>query len=141
MNEDDTRARLDSAQRSWTDALDAHWSAPRPRLRRTSSAARNAAEEQSSAFRFADREGLAWRPLPNASSRLQPPPELRPDFNRTGPPELWAQFDEAVRELGLALEGVSSVRIAQVFDKLSESLRELSSANRPEESLRQRRAG
>ena len=69
------------------------------------------------------------------------PPELRPDFNRTGPPEVWAQFDEAVHELGLALEGVSSVRIAQVFDKLSEFLRELSSANRPEESVRQRRAG
>jgi hypothetical protein len=36
---------------------------------------------------------------------------------------------------------VSSVRIAQVFDKLSESLRELSSVNRAEESVRERRAG
>jgi hypothetical protein len=101
----------------------------------------NAAEEQSSAFRFADREGLAWRPLPNASTSLQPPPELRPDFNRTGPPDLWSRFDETVRELGLALEGVSSVRIAQVFERLSECLRELSYANRPADSIRQRRAG
>ena len=133
---------MDSAQRSWTDALDAHWSAPpAPGYDERLLQLANAAEEQASAFRFADREGLAWRPLPNASDSLQPPPELRPDFNRTGPPELWARFDESVRELGLVLEGVSSVRIAQVFDKLSESLRELSYANRPEESLRQRRAG
>ena len=142
MTEDDALARLDSAQRSWTDALDAHWSAPpAPGYDERLLQLANAAEEQASAFRFADREGLAWRPLPNASGSLQPPPELRPDFNRTGPPELWARFDESVRELGLALEGVSSVRIAQVFDKLSESLRELSYANRPEEALRQRRAG
>ena len=132
MTADDAIARLDSAQRSWTDALDAHWSAPpAPGYDERLLQLANAAEEQASAFRFADREGLAWRPLPNASTSLQPPPELRPDFNRTGPPELWARFDETVRELGLALEGVSSVRIAQVFDKLSESLRELSSANRP----------
>ena len=142
MTADDAIARLDSAQMSWTVALDAHWSAPpSPGYDERLLQLANAAEEQASAFRFADREGLAWRPLPNASASLQPPPELRPDFNRTGPPELWACLDESVCELGLALEGVSSVRIAQVFDKLSESLHELSSANRPEESLRQRRAG
>ena len=142
MTADDALARLDSAQASWTVALDAHWSAsPSPGYDERLIQLSNAAEEQASAFRFADREGLAWRPLPNASSSLQPPPELRPDFNRTGPPELWSQFDQAVSELGTALEGVSSVRIAQAFDKLSESLRELSYANRPDESLRQRRAG
>jgi hypothetical protein len=142
MSDDAALARLDSAQKSWTDALEAHWSAPpAPGYDERLLQLANAAEEQASAFRFADREGLAWRPLPNASTSLQPPPELRPDFNRTGPPELWARFDQEVHELGLALEGVSSVRIAQVFDRLSESLRELSSANRPDESLRQRRAG
>src|SRR6201994_1435957 len=142
MNEDDALARLDSAQRSWTDALDAHWSAPpAPGYDERLLPLANAAEAQSRAFGSADREGLPWRRLPIASSSLQPPPELRPDFNRTGPPGLWAQFDEAVRELGVALEGVSSVRIAQVFDKLSEALRELSYANRPEEALPQRRAG
>jgi hypothetical protein len=142
MTEDDALARLDSAQRSWTVALDAHWSAlPAPGYEERLLQLANAAEEQASAFRLADREGLAWRPLPNASGSLQPPPELRPDFNRTGPPELWTRFDDAARELGLALEGVSSVRIAQVFDSLSESLRELSYANRPEETVRQRRAG
>ena len=142
MTADDAITRLDSAQKSWTDALEAHWSAPpAPGYDERLLQLANAAEEQASAFRFADREGLAWRPLPNASTSLQPPPELRPDFNRTGPPELWARFDDAVRELGLALEGVSSVRIAQVFDKLSDSLRELSIANRSEEAVRQRRAG
>jgi hypothetical protein len=142
MTGEDAVARLDSAQSSWTTALEAHWSAPpAPGYDERLLHLANAAEEQASAFRFADREGLAWRPLRNASASLQPPSELRPDFNRTGPVELWARFDEAVHELGLALEGVSSVRIAQVFDRLSESLRELSFANRPEDSLRQRRAG
>jgi hypothetical protein len=142
MTADDAVARLDSAQMSWTVALEAHWSAPpAPGYDERLFQLADAAEEQASAFRFADREGLAWRPLPNASASLQPPPELRPDFNRTGPPELWSRFDQTVRELGLALEDVSSVRIAQVFDRLSECLRELSYANRPEEWLRQRRAG
>jgi hypothetical protein len=142
MIEDDALARLDVAQRAWTAALEAHWSAPpAPGYADRLMQLANAAEEQSSAFRFADRQGLAWRPLPNASASLQPPPELRPDFNRTGPSELWARFDETVRELGSALEGVSSVRIAQVFEKLSDCLRELAYANRQAESLRQRRAG
>jgi hypothetical protein len=141
MTGDDALARLDLAQRSWTAALDAHWSAsPAPGYDERLMQLANAAEEQSSAFRFADREGLAWRPLPNASASLQPPPELRPDFNRTGPTDLWSRFDATVRELGLALEGVSSVRIAQVFERLSECLRELSYANRPQD-VRQRRAG
>lgn len=96
----------------------------------------NAAEEQSSAFRFADREGLAWTPLANASNALQPPPELRPDFNRPGPPELWQRFDQTVHDFGLALESVSSIRVAQTLDRLSECLRELSNANRPQDSLR-----
>lgn len=142
MTADDAIARLDSAQMSWTAALDAHWSAPpAPGYDERLFQLANAAEEQASAFRFADREGLAWRPLPNAAASLQPPPELRPDFNRTGPPELWSRFDQTVRELGLALEDVSSVRIAQIFDRLSDCLHELSATNRSEATLRQRRAG
>ena len=87
MTAEHALAGLDFAQQSWTAALQAHWSAPpapgfAERLMRLA----NAAEEQSSAFRFADREGLAWTPLANASNGLQPPPELRPDFNRPGPP-------------------------------------------------------
>lgn len=131
MAPEDAQGRLRLAQESWDAALQAHLSAPpapgyADRLLQLS----YAAEEQSSAFRFADREGLAWRPLPNASASLEPPPELRADFNRTGPPQLWARFDETIRELGLALEGDSSVRIAQVFDRLSDCLRDLADANR-----------
>jgi hypothetical protein len=143
MSAEDALLRLRSAQTSWDEALDAHLAAPpapgySDRLLRLA----HAAEEQSSAFRFADREGLTWRPLPNASASLQPPPELRPDFNRTGPRELWGQFDNTVSELGRALEGVSSVRIAQVFDQLSHCLLELSSANRErEDDIRRRQAG
>ena len=136
MTAEHALAGLDFAQQSWTAALQAHWSAPSApgfaeRLMRLA----NAAEEQSSAFRFADREGLAWTPLANASNGLQPP-ELRPDFNRPGPAELWQRFDQTVHDFGLALESVSSIRVAQTLDRLSECLRELSNANRPQDSLR-----
>jgi hypothetical protein len=143
MSAEDALLRLRSAQTNWDEALEAHLSAPpAPGYADRLLQLAHAAEEQSSAFRFADREGLAWRPLPNASASLQPPPELRPDFNRTGPRELWDRFDQTVRELGLALEGVSSVRIAQVFDKLSQCLLELASANREREIvIRKQREG
>jgi hypothetical protein len=134
MSAEDAFVRLRSAQTSWDEALDAHLSAPpAPGYADRLLQLAHAAEEQGSAFRFADREGLAWRPLPSASASLQPPPELRPDFNRTGPRELWVLFDQTVGELGLALEGLSSVRIAQVFDKLSDCLRDLALANRERE--------
>jgi excisionase family DNA binding protein len=139
---EDAIARLDLAQQRWTTALQAHWSAPpAPGFAERLMQLANAAEQQSSAFRLADREGLTWRRLPGASASLRPPPELGPDFNRPGPAELWDRFDDTVRDLGVALEGISSVRIAQVFERLSESLRELSYANRPQESKRRRRAG
>jgi hypothetical protein len=141
LSAQEVRTRLRAAQESWDAALDAHVHAPpAPGYADRLLQLANAAEEQSSAFRFADREGLAWRPLPNASVSIQPPPELRPDFRRTGPPELWVRFDEGVRELGVALEGVSSIRIAQVFEKLSDCLRELAYANREDDTAaRQRR--
>lgn len=143
MTPDHALKRLSLAQQSWDSALEAHLAvSPAPGYGDRLMALAHAAEEQSSAFRFADRAGLAWRPLPNAAASLEPPPELRPDFNRTGPPELWARFDETLRELGLALEGVSSVRIAQAFEKLSDCLRELAYANHERETgLRRQRAG
>jgi hypothetical protein len=96
---------LDLAQQRWTTALQGHWSAPpAPGFAERLIQLANAAEQQSSAFRFADREGLTWRPLPRRVGHPAPPPELRPDFNRPGPGELWDRFDGTVRELGLALE-------------------------------------
>ena len=137
----DAQKRLRLAQESWDAALQAHLSAPpAPGYADRLLQLANAAEDQGSAFRFADREGLSWRPLPNAAESLYPPPELSPDFNRTGPPELWARFDKDVRALGLAFEGDSSVRIAQAFDELSDCLRELAYANRELEGIA-RRAG
>ena len=103
MTEDDALARLDSAQKSWTDALDAHWSAPpAPGYDERLLQLANAAEEQASAFRFADREGLAWRPLaqrlrqPAASART--PAGLQPNRTagtlgpiRRGGPRAWSR--------------------------------------------------
>jgi hypothetical protein len=142
MTPKDALRQLSLAQQSWDAALEAHLAAPpAPGYGDRLLALAHAAEEQSSAFRAADREGLAWRPLPGAAASLEPPPELRPDFNRTGPAELWARFDQTVHELGLALEDVSSIRIAQAFERLSECLRDLSYANRElEATFRQQRA-
>jgi hypothetical protein len=137
MTRENAFARLDFAQESWTAALEAHWSAPpAPGFAERLMHLANAAEELSDAFRFADREGLRWTPLANASADLHPPLELCPDFNRPGPRELWRRFDQTVDDFGLALESVSSIRVAQALDRMSECLRELSHANRPQDSPR-----
>jgi hypothetical protein len=80
MTADDALARLDSAQKSWTIALESHWSAPpAPGYAERLLQLANAAEEQASAFRFADREGLPGDRCP------MPPPAFnrRPNSVRT----------------------------------------------------------
>lgn len=134
MSTEDAVARLRSASDAWAAALEAHWSAPpAPGFADRLGQLANAAAEQARAFRFAEREGLPWRSLPNASESLEPAPELRPSFNRTGPPGLWDRFDEDLRALGIALEGVSAIQIAHVFEQLGDSLHALADANKAQE--------
>jgi hypothetical protein len=83
----------------------------------------NAAEQEAAAHRHADSLGLAHRPRPGTSN-MQLSYELRPGArSRRGPVHLWERFDQAVAELGEALEGVAVSAIAQTFDELSDIAR------------------
>jgi hypothetical protein len=122
--------RLELAQQSWDEALARHWAAPpAPGYAQRLRALARAAEEQASAFRAADREGLPWRPILGAARAISPPPELSPHFNRPGPRELWSRFDSQLLQLGEALESPSPIRIAHAFQELSETLEQLAAAN------------
>src|SRR5205085_11087605 len=84
-----------------------------------------AAEQEAAALRFADHFGLAYRPHSGARN-MQLSHELRPGArSRRGPPELWERFDQAVADLGEALEGVALSAVSRAFAELSEIAREL----------------
>ena len=52
--------------------------------------------------------------------------ELRPGArSRPGPPELWERFDQAVRALGDAYEGISLAEIARAFGALARIAHEI----------------
>ncbi len=120
--------QLKAAGRTWEQALDRHWQAPpAPGFENRLRTLAEAAAEQHTACDDAHQAGLAWRPLPGAST-AEPPYELRRDANRSGPPELWQRFDASVRSLGVALEGYSLPVIARAFGDLSENAHALANA-------------
>ncbi len=86
----------------------------------------DACESQQIATKYAAEEGLGWEPMPTANR--QPPPELRADSGRRGPPEIWTRFDLAWEDLGTALEGPSLPAIARAFGELATISREISAA-------------
>ena len=86
----------------------------------------DACESQQIACDYAAQEGLGWEPMPAA--RRPPPPELRADSGRRGPPELWAVFDAAWEELGNALEGVSLPVVARAFGQTARITRQIADA-------------
>jgi hypothetical protein len=86
----------------------------------------DACESEQIACDYAAQEGLGWEPMPPAK-RL-PPPELRPDSGRRGPPELWAIFDPAWDDLSTGLEGISLPAVARAFGELAAILWQLSTA-------------
>ena len=86
----------------------------------------DACESQQIACDYAAKEGLGWEPMP-AAKRL-PPPELRPDSGRRGPPELWTIFDTAWNDLSKGLEGISLPAVARAFGELAAILWQLSTA-------------
>ena len=124
MSADAVVERAEEAAERWRAALRAHqFAAPDEGFGERLAQLANAAEEQESAFRAADREGLSARPVPGARDAIQAPPELRPDSGRRGPVELWERFDRGVAALGEALEGTSSIRVAHAYGELSKVLR------------------
>ncbi len=115
------------ADRHWQAALNSSSQAPpdlgfSKRLRELA----DAAEQEQSAFRLADRLGLVWQPVAAARDQTLSY-ELRRGGPRRGPGELWTSFDEAVATLGAALEGVALSAISRAFGELSEIARELAS--------------
>jgi hypothetical protein len=87
-----------------------------------------AAEEESRALMLADLANAPWRPVERAS-KLKAPYELTNDHQRPGPLSVWARFDDATAQLGLALEGDSITTVAQAFADLSKVLLELADTN------------
>ena len=86
------------ADSRWQAAV--HGFDPYPdRLRRLA----EAAEAERKALLFADLCNVKWKPQPGARG-LRLAAELDPG-NRIGPENLWAKFDEALDQLGIALEG------------------------------------
>ena len=87
----------------------------------------DAAEQQSRALTLAHLANVQWKPRPGAS-KLRFPYEVRAKSGRPGPTVTWRQFDDAVRQLGLALEGDSMKQLAQAFEQLSAITTELADA-------------
>ena len=97
-----------------------------------------AAEEESRALTLAHLANVSWKPRPGAS-RLSFPHEVRPASGRPGLPATWRQFDDSVKQLGLALEGESMKQLAEAFDRLASIAGELADALTDEELSEDRR--
>ena len=82
----------------------------------------DAAEQQAAALKRADAAGVGWTPNPNGR-RIRISHEVRPGGNRPGSSESWDRFDEAFRNLGIAMEGVAITAVARCFAELSDAAR------------------
>lgn len=114
-------AMNDAAAVRWAEAMRAHVVAPpdpafSARLRGLADAARTRAR----AARVADATGLRWVAQPRAL-QSQPPHELRPGTGRTGPPELWARFDQCVTGYNRTIAGTAGAAVADAADELAEA--------------------
>lgn len=98
----------------WTEAVRTFHSYPQ-RLRRLA----EAAETQRKAFMFAELCDVKWKPRENTEN-LRLAEGLEPG-HRIGPPDLWADFDEALAHFGAALAGESLMDIAQAFGEMATS--------------------
>jgi hypothetical protein len=88
----------------------------------------DAAELESRALTLADLANLPWTPRPGASN-LKAPLEISPESPRLGPPASWKRFDQALKQLGAALEGESIKPIANAFAQISEALGEIAQSH------------
>jgi excisionase family DNA binding protein len=119
--------RVREADVRWKAALGGLASYP-ARLR----ALAEAAEEQSRALTLAHLANVKWKPRPGARN-LRFPYGVQPASGRPGPAATWRRFDNAVKQLGLALEGESMKQLAQAFEQLSAIAGELANSLEAEE--------
>jgi hypothetical protein len=87
----------------------------------------DAAEHESRALLLSDLANVKWNPRPGARN-IRLAYEVEEASGRPGPRDLWAKFDRAVKQLGIALEGESIRAIADAFSQLSAITRELADA-------------
>jgi hypothetical protein len=78
---------------------------------------------------------VKWKPQPGASG-LRLAAELDPG-NRIGPEKLEAKFDEALDQLGIALEGDGFAALAAVFGSLSAAATDIADALEQTDQVRQ----
>lgn len=122
-------AMNDAAAVQWAEAMRAHIMAPPDaafpgRLRGLAEAART----RGRAARVADAAGLRWVAQPRAL-QSQPPYELRPGTGRTGPTELWQQFDDRVAAYNRAIADTDAGAVAAAADALAETAEFLATAH------------
>jgi hypothetical protein len=120
MDPEAAREEFRRAARRWRDALLVSVEAPPdagfPRRVREIATAAN---QQSAAFELLATQRLGWKPRPGAQA-MELSYELRPGApSRPGSEELWERFDDAVRALGDAYEGISLPEIARAFAALA----------------------
>lgn len=87
----------------------------------------DAAEHESRALLLSDLANVKWNPRPGARN-IRLAYEVEEESGRPGPRPLWARFDRAVKQLGVALEGERIRAIADAFSQLSAIARELADA-------------
>jgi hypothetical protein len=125
----DAREEYRRASRRWREALLASVEAPPDagfpgRVREIGTAA----NQQAAAFELLATARLGWKPRAGAEA-MELSYELRPGApSRPGPPELWERFDDAVRALGDAYEGISLAEIARAFGALARIAHEIADA-------------
>jgi hypothetical protein len=111
--------------RRWRSAVRAFDPTP-DRLRELAAAANG----QARVIRLADLGGMNWNPLPGARD-WQLAEGLDNESTREGPPQLWKLYDKRLRELGKAMEGSDSRRVAEGFEALRDSIRAIADALDP----------
>jgi hypothetical protein len=118
----DAIEQLRKADERWASALRGLDAYP-VRLRTLAEAANN----RSRALMLAELANITWNPRPGASN-LRLAYELEEASGRPRPSAMWARFDRAVKEIGLALEGDSITAVARAFGELSTIASELADA-------------
>ena len=120
MDSETAREQYRRAANRWREALLASVEAPPDagfpaRVREIGTAA----NQQSAAFELLAAARLGWKSRPGAQA-MELSYELRPGAaSRPGSPGQWERFDNAVRALGDAYEGISLAEIARAFGALA----------------------
>ena len=107
--------QIKKADQRWEAALRGFDDYP-TRLRTLADAARS----RSRALLLGDLANITQHPRPGVAGALRAlAPELAPGIDRPGPKPLWQRFDQAVKQIGAALEKGDIVAIAQAFGELA----------------------